>query len=127
MPTPTFNLPLISDSSPISIVKDMNALANAVESALADLKSGTVTTADIETITKKAEAAQSSANAATTAATKAQDAANAAQKTASAANDLATTANSNATAAKTAVDALTTFKTYGEMDTNGVLGRKENL
>ena len=113
MPTPTFNLPLINGSSPISIVNDMNALANAVEAALASLKAGNTTTADIELIKKTAEAAQSSANNALTAATKAQDAASSAQQTANAANALATTANDNssiatgnATAAKKAVDAL---------------------
>lgn len=126
MATPTFNLPLISDSSPISIVKDMNALANAVDSALANLKSAGATAADIEAINTKLEAAQSTANKAVTDAAKAQDAANAAQKTATAANGLATTASSNATAAKNAVDVLSTFTTYGEMDKHGVLGRKEN-
>lgn len=114
MPTPTFNLPLINGSSPISIVNDMNALANAVDSALAALKTGNATAADIELIKQTAEAAQSSANNALTAATKAQGAAASAQQTANTANALATTANDNssiatdnATVAKNAVDALT--------------------
>lgn len=114
MPTPVFNLPLINGASPISIVNDMNALANAVESALAALKAGSATAADIELIRKTAEAAQSSANDALTAAAKAQGAAASAQQTANTANTLATTANDNssiaignATAAKNAVDALT--------------------
>lgn len=114
MPTPTFNLPLINGNSPISIVNDMNALANAVDSALAALKAGTATAADIELISQTAEAAQKIANNAVTAAAKAQGAADAAQKTATTANALATTANensalanSNATAAKNATDALT--------------------
>lgn len=113
MPTPTFNLPLINGASPISIVNDMNSLANAVDSALAALKAGTATAADIELIKQTAEAAQSIANNAVTAAAKAQGAADAAQQTANTANALATTANenstianSNATAAKNAVDAL---------------------
>lgn len=114
MPTPTFNLPLINGSSPISIVNDMNALANAVDAALAALKTGTATAADIELIKQTAEAAQSGANNALTAAAKAQGAAASAQQTANSANVLATTANDNstiatsaATAAKNAVDALT--------------------
>lgn len=114
MPTPTFNLPLINGNSPISIVNDMNALANAVDSALAALKAGTGTDADIELIKQTAEAAQSTANNAVTASAKAQGAADTAIKTATSANALATTANENAsiangnaTAAKNAVDALT--------------------
>lgn len=113
MSTPTFNLPLINGASPISIVNDMNALANAVDSALAALKAGNATTADIELIKQTAEAAQSIANNAVTAAAKAQGAADAAQQTANTANALATKANenstianSNATTAKNAVDAL---------------------
>lgn len=114
MATPTFNLPLISGSSPISIVNDMNALANAVDAALATLKACTVTAADIELIRQAAEAAKSSANDAITASAKAQGAAASAQQTADSANALATVANenssianSNAVAAKNAVDALT--------------------
>ena len=114
MPTPTFNLPLIDGSSPISIVNDMNALANAVDAALAALKTGTATAADIELIRQVAESAKSIANDALTAAAKAQGAADSAHQNANSANALATTANenssianSNATAAKNAVDALT--------------------
>lgn len=114
MATPTFNLPLINGASPISIVNDMNALANAVDAALAALKAGTATAADIELIRKTAEAAQSTANNAVTASAKAQGAADAAQKTATSANAIATTANENsaiangnATNAKNAADALT--------------------
>lgn len=114
MPTPTFDLPLINGASPISIVNDMNALANAVDAALAALKAGTATAADIELIKQTAEAAQGSAGNALTAAAKAQGAAASAQQTANSANALATTANDNsaiatgtATSAKNAVDALT--------------------
>lgn len=114
MHTPTFNLPLINGASPIAIVNDMNALANAVDAALAALKTGTATAADIELIKQTAEAAQSGASNALTAASKAQGAAASAQQTANSANALATAANdnstiaaSNATAAKNAVDALT--------------------
>lgn len=114
MPTPTFNLPLINGASPIAIVNDMNALANAVDAALAALKAGTATAADIELVKQTAEAAKGSANDATTAAAKAQGAAASAQQTANSANALATAANensslaiNNATAAKNAVDALT--------------------
>lgn len=114
MSTPTFNLPVISGSSPISIVNDMNALANAVDAALAALQSGTASAADIELIKQSAEAAKNVANNAITAAAKAQGAATSAQETANTANALATTANenssianSNATTAKNAVDALT--------------------
>lgn len=116
MPTPTFNLPLINGNSPISIVNDMNALANAVDSALAALKAGSATAADIELIKQTAEAAQNIANNAVTASAKAQGAADAAQQTANTANALATTANENSTiangnaaAAKNAVDAITPF------------------
>lgn len=114
MPTPTFSLPLISGKSPISIVNDMNALANAVDSALASLKAGNATVADIELIKQTVEATKSIADNAITAAAKAQGAATSAQQTANSANALATTANENssiatgnATAAKNAVDALT--------------------
>lgn len=114
MPTPTFDLPLINGSSPISIVNDMNALANAVDSALAALKAGSATAADIELIRQTAQASQSTANNALTSAAKAQGAATSAQQTANSANALATTANenssiatNNATTAKNAVDALT--------------------
>lgn len=121
MPTPTFNLPLINGNSPISIVNDMNALANAVDSALAALKAGTATASDIELIRQTAEAAQSTASNAVTASTKAQGAADAAQQTANTANALATTANENsniangnATAAKNAADALTAITGQAE-------------
>lgn len=114
MPTPTFNLPLINGNSPISIVNDMNALANAVDSALSALKAGSATAADIELIKQTAEAAQNIANNAVTASAKAQGAADAAQETANTANGLANTANEyssiangKATAAKNAADALT--------------------
>lgn len=114
MATPTFNLPLINGASPISIVNDMNALANAVDSALAALKAGSATADDIELIRQTAEAAQNIANNAVTAAAKAQGAADAAQQAATSASTIATTANekasisaSNAIAAKNAVDALT--------------------
>ena len=113
MPTPTYKLPLIDGSSPISIVNDMNALANAVDSALAALKAGAATAGDIELIKKTAEAAQTSANNAITAAANAQGAADSARQTADTANTRATTANANstlatdkATTAKNAVDAL---------------------
>lgn len=114
MSTPAFNLPLINGASPISIVNDMNALATAVDAALAALKNGNATAADIELIRQTAEAAQSTANNAVTSSAKAQEAADAAGKTAASANALATAANENstiangnATAAKNAVDALT--------------------
>lgn len=114
MSTPAYNLPLINGASPISIVNDMNALANAVDAALANLKAGSATAADIELIKQTAQAAKTAANDAITAAAKAQGAATAAQQTANSANALATTANenssianTNATAAKNAVDALT--------------------
>lgn len=114
MPTPTFNLPLINGASPIAIVNDMNALANAVDAALAAVKAGNATADDIDLIKKTAETALSSAINANTAAAKAQGSANSAQQTANTANALATTANenstiatSNANAAKNAVDALT--------------------
>lgn len=99
MPTPTYNLPLINGASPISIVNDMNALANAVDAALASIKNGDASAADIELIRQTAEAAQNAANNAVTACAKAQEAADAAQQTATAANELATTANENSNTA----------------------------
>ena len=114
MPTPTFDLPLINGNSPISIVNDMNALATAVDSALASLKAGTATAADVQLIKQTAEAAKSSADDARSLASIAQGAAESAQQTANSANALATKANDNssiatgnATAAKNAVAALT--------------------
>lgn len=114
MSTPTFNLPLIDGASPISIVNDMNALANAVDAALAALKAGTSTAADIELIKQAAESAKSIANNALTSAAKAQGAAASAQQSADSASVLATTAKdnsaiatNNATTAKNAVEALT--------------------
>lgn len=114
MPTSTFNLPLINGASPISIVNDLNSLANAVDAALASLKAGNVTAADIDLIKKMADNALTVATEAQGSATEAQDAATSAQQTANSANGLAATANENssianrnATAAKNAVDALT--------------------
>lgn len=114
MPTPTFKLPLINGASPISIVNDMNALANAVDVALASLKGGTASAADIALIKQTAETALSTATKAANDVTKAQDAADSAKQTANSANGLATRANENASnatttanEAKKAADALT--------------------
>ena len=114
MPTPTYNLPLIHGNSPISIVNDMNALATATDSALAALKAGTATAADLELIKQTAASAETTANNAVTAAARAQGAADSAQQTANTANASATTANENSVIAnansmqaKNSVDALT--------------------
>lgn len=100
MPTPNFNLPLISGASPISIVNDMNSLATATDSAMGTLATqGDI--AAVRTIANNANetAAQSSiyadeaksiANTANTAATSASGVANTANATANSAHSLAT-------------------------------------
>lgn len=92
MPTPNFNLPLIDGASPISIVNDMNALATAVDAALATLP----TTIEIENIKVIASNANDNAIAATKNATEAKT-------NATEAKTMAQSAQENATEAKTMV------------------------
>lgn len=97
MPTPNFNLPLIDGTSPISIVNDMNALAIAVDAALAALP----TTNEIANIKVIASNANDNAIAATRNATEAKTVAQSAQENASSANATAAVANNTANTALT--------------------------
>lgn len=97
MPTPNFNLPLIDGSSPISIVNDMNALATAVDAALATLP----TTVEIASIKAIAGTANDNAIAATKNAAEAKTMAQSAQESASSANAAAADAGNTANAALT--------------------------
>lgn len=97
MPTPNFNLPIINGSSPISIVNDMNALANAADSAMGTL----ATQGDLSAIRNVVNQA---AKDATDAASKADDAnatAGSASQTASTALSQSNTAIANAQSALT--------------------------
>lgn len=93
MPTPTYNLPLIDPASPINIVNDMNALATAVDSALAQKPDA----GDINQIRTQASQAQKTADKAASDATKAVQASNSASSSAqtaiSTAAQAVTTAN----------------------------------
>lgn len=103
MPTPNFNLPTISGTSPISIVNDMNGLAQAVDSAIGNL--ATVDAVEqAKTIANNASQAAASATSAATAATKAAKDATAAAETATAtaANAASNASNASATATKAA-------------------------
>lgn len=107
MPTPTFHLPLIDGASPISIVNDMNGLAQAADAAMATL----ATQVDISTVktladsaNKQASSALTAANDAKSAATVANDAAIAAQQTANTASNTANAAKGIADTAKAAID-----------------------
>lgn len=109
MPTPNFNLPLINGASPIAIVNDMNALATAVDAAMATLVTATQlaavkTTADSasKTATQALTAANAADGKATTAATNATTAVN----TANSAHATAITAAQNATGAIASIETL---------------------
>lgn len=93
MPTPNFNLPLINGASPISIVKDMNSLATAADSAMGTL----ATQGDISATNTKAQTALDTA-------TKAQAGADKASAAAKTANDTAATANSTALVAQSSAN-----------------------
>ena len=118
MPTPNFNLPLINGASPIAIVNDMNALATAVDAAMATLVTATQlaavkTTAD--SASKTAAQALTAANAAdgkaTTAATNATTAVNTANTAATNATTAVNTANATAnTAAQNATGAIASIE-----------------
>ena len=95
MPTPNFNLPLITGASPISIVNDMNSLANAADSAMGTLASQ----GDISAIQTLVTNANKVATEAQTEAVKASGAAEAASKAATTAQSAATTANTTANSA----------------------------
>ena len=102
MATTNYNLPTISGASPVAIVDDYNALANATDAALAGAISGEKTRA----MAAETELANGVSNALTTAntanvsATDAKSAAQTAQTTADNAGKLAATANDTANTAK---------------------------
>ena len=104
MATTNYNLPTISGASPVAIVDDYNALANATDAALAGAISGEKTRA----MTAETELANGVSNALTTAnsanvsATDAKSAAEKAQTTASTALNNAATAQTTADGAKSA-------------------------
>lgn len=89
MPTPNYNLPLITPASPISIVDDMNGLATAVDSALAQKPDS----GDVTQIRTLATQANETANTANSTASSAISAANSANTTAQNAVSLASQAN----------------------------------
>lgn len=95
MPTPNFNLPLITGSSPISIVNDMNSLATAADTAMGTL----ATQGDISAIKTQVTNATKVANEAQTEAVKASGTAEAASGAAETAQSAATTANTTANSA----------------------------
>lgn len=47
MASPNYSLPTISDNSPIDIVKDMNALANATDTAIKSVEEKIPASADL--------------------------------------------------------------------------------
>lgn len=108
MATTNYNLPTISGASPVAIVDDYNALANATDAALAGAISGEKTRA----MAAETELANGVSNALTTAssanvsASDAKSAADKAQTTASTALTNAATAQTTADGARSAVDAL---------------------
>lgn len=110
MPTPNFNLPLISGASPISIVNDMNALATAADSAMGTLaKHGDLAAINtaMEQVAKDATAAASKA-----------DAANATAGTAS--QTAGTALSQSNTAIANAQSALTDANTANELASSAV-------
>lgn len=121
MPTPNFNLPLINGASPISIVNDMNGLAQAADTAMATL----ATQGDISAIrtqvtnaNKVATEAQSEAVKASGAAEAASEAAATANATANAAKGSADNANAAVTALKTQTDKIESHVYFQEMERN---------
>ena len=107
MATTNYNLPTISGASPVAIVDDYNALANATDAALAGAISGEKTRAmAAETeLANGVSNALTTANSANVSATDAKSAAEKAQTTASTALNNAATAQTTADGAKSAADA----------------------
>lgn len=108
MPTPNFKLPLINGASPIAIVNDMNALATAVDAAMATL----VTASQLAAVKTTADSASETAEQALTAANAADGKATTAATNATTAVNTANTANATAnTAAQNATGAIASIKT----------------
>lgn len=119
MATTNYNLPTITGESPVAIVDDYNALANATDAALAGAISGEKTRAmaaetelanGVSNALTTANSANVSATDAKSAADKAQTTADKAQTTADTANTLATKAESNAEAIQKALSNLLNFE-----------------
>ena len=113
MPTPNFNLPLITGASPISIVNDMNSLATAADSAMGTL----ATQGDITAVKTLADNANSAASQSSVYAEEAKKLANAANTAATSASGVASTANTTANSAYSlATDVDTYIKNYTTFD-----------
>lgn len=110
MPTPNFNLPLINGASPISIVNDMNGLANATDSAMATL----ATKGDIDSVKLIATQAAKDATNANSAATRAETTAGNATETASTALSNSTTAVARAENANTTANEANQLATLAQ-------------
>lgn len=106
MATTNYNLPTISGASPVAIVDDYNALANATDAALAGAISGEKTRAmAAETeLANGVSNALTTANSANVSATDAKSAAEKAQTTASTALNNAATAQTTADGAKSTAE-----------------------
>lgn len=113
MATTNYNLPTISGASPVAIVDDFNALANATDAALAGAISGEKTRAmAAETeLANGVSNALTTANSANVSATDAKSAADKAQATATTALTDAATAQTAANKAQTTADAVNALAT----------------
>lgn len=122
MATTNYNLPTISGASPVAIVDDYNALANATDAALAGAISGEKTRA----MAAETELANGVSNALTTANTanvSATDAKSAAEK----AQTTASTALNNAATAQTTADGAQTLATKAESNAEALQKELSNL
>ena len=122
MATTNYNLPTISGASPVAIVDDYNALANATDAALAGAISGEKTRA----MAAETELANGVSNALTTANTanvSATDAKSAAEK----AQTTASTALNNAATAQTTADGAQTLATKAESNAEAIQKELSNL
>ena len=122
MATTNYNLPTISGASPVAIVDDYNALANATDAALAGAISGEKTRAmAAETeLANGVSNALTTANSANVSATDAKSAAEKAQTTAS-------TALNNAATAQTTADGAQTLATKAESNAEAIQKELSNL
>lgn len=107
MPTPNFNLPLISGASPIAIVNDMNALATAADAAMGTL----ATQGDIAAVRTTANNANSAAAQSAVSADEAKSIAKTANDAATNASGVANTANATAISAHSLANDVQTFIT----------------
>ncbi len=122
MATTNYNLPTISGASPVAIVDDYNALANATDAALAGAISGEKTRAmAAETeLANGVSNALTTANSANVSATDAKSAADKAQTTAS-------NALTNAATAQTTADGAQTLATKAESNAEAMQQELANL